>query len=329
MPNTLTRRSLGAATLSGLGLGTQLKPAGAQQGRPIRLIVGFAAGGPTDVIARVLAQEMQALLGQPVVVENRAGANSLIATEAVMRDAPDGHSLLVTTLAHSVNAILLPNARYRPLEDFAPVSLIATLPLIAVTASNAPYADINAVVEAARARPGSVTYGSAGNGGSAHLSAALLAVMTNTEMTHVPFRGNAPALAEVMSGRLSFMFYPMVGIAEHIQRGQLRGLAVSTAERHPDFPNVPTMVEAGFAGYERYIQGIGLVAPAETPSQLVERLNNAVRTALGKPEINARLRSLGAVVAGSTPQGFREFLVEDLERWRTLITAARITAEGG
>lgn len=329
MPTTLTRRSLGAATLSALGLGSQPKPAGAQQGRPIRLVVGFAAGGPTDVIARVLAQEMQALLGQPVVVENRAGANSLIATEAVMRDAPDGHSLLVTTLAHSVNAILLPNARYRPLEDFAPVSLIATLPLIAVTASNAPYVDINAVVAAARARPGSVTYGSAGNGGSAHLSAALLAVMTNTEMTHVPFRGNAPALAEVMSGRLSFMFYPMVGIAEHIQRGQLRGLAVSTAERHPDFPNVPTMVEAGFAGYERYIQGIGLVAPAETPPQLIERLNNAVRTALAKPDINARLRSLGAVVAGSTPQGFRAFLVEDLERWRTLITAARITAEGG
>ncbi|MFN9096713.1 MAG: tripartite tricarboxylate transporter substrate binding protein [Alphaproteobacteria bacterium] len=327
MTGKLTRRAAGALALSSLA--TLPQAARAQQGRPIRLVVGFAAGGPTDVIARVLGQEMQGLLGQPVVVENRAGANSLIATEGVMRDPPDGQSLLVTTLAHSVNAILLPNARYRPLEDFAPVSLIATLPLIAVTATNSPYANIGALVAAARARPGSVTYGSAGNGGSAHLSAALLAVMTQTEMTHVPFRGNAPALAEVMSGRISFMFYPMVGIAEHIQRGQLRGLAVSTAERHPDFPDVPTMAEAGFGGFERYIQGVGLVAPAETPAPVVERLNNAVRTALAKPELNARLRSLGAVVVGSTPEEFRAFLVADLERWRSLITAARITAEAG
>jgi tripartite-type tricarboxylate transporter receptor subunit TctC len=179
--------------------------------RPIRLVVGFSAGGPTDVIARVVAQDMSAALGQPVVVENRTGANALIATEAVAREAPDGHTLMVSTLSHSVNAVLVPQARYDPLRDFAPVGLVAMLPLIAVTGPNTPFASPRALVAAAKARPGEVTYGSAGNGGSAHLAAALLANLSGAEMTHVPFRGNGPALSEVMAGRVSFMFYPMIG----------------------------------------------------------------------------------------------------------------------
>jgi tripartite-type tricarboxylate transporter receptor subunit TctC len=295
--------------------------------RPVRLVVGFSAGGPTDVIARVVAQNMAAELGQPVVVENKTGANALIATEAVAREAPDGHTLMVSTLSHSVNAVLLPQARYDPLRDFAPVGLIALLPLILVTGPDAPFDSVRALVAAAKATPRAITYGSAGNGGSAHLAAALLANLSGTEMTHVPFRGNGPALSEVMAGRVSFMFYPMIGIADHLSKNQLRALAVSTPGRNPDFPEVPTMADAGFPGFEQYTQGIGLPAPARTPEPVIGRLNAALRASLAKPETNQRLRSLGAVVAGSTPEEFAAFLAEDLERWRRVIAAAGITAE--
>lgn len=319
----LTRRGT-AALLAGLvpiGARAQSWPT-----RPIRLIVGFSAGGPTDVIARVIAQEMTNFLGQPVVVENRSGANSMIAIETLVRAAPDGYTLMVSTLSHSVNALLLQQARYRPLQDFAPVSLVAKLPLIAVTGPESPYATLPALIAAARAHPDGITYGSSGNGGSAHLAAALLANLTGTQMTHVPFRGNAPALTEVMSGRVSFMFYPMIGIAEQISAGQLRPLAISTAQRSPDFPNVPTMAESGFPGFEEYTQGLGILAPAGTPAPVVERLNQAVHAGLTKPETVERLQGLGAIVERSTPEEFAVFLQQDLERWRRVIAAANIRA---
>jgi tripartite-type tricarboxylate transporter receptor subunit TctC len=295
--------------------------------RPIRLVLGFAAGGPTDVIARIIAQDMTKSLGQPVVVENRTGANALVATEAVARATPDGYTLLVGTLSHTVNFILMPQARYHPLRDFAPVSLVAMLPLIAVTGPNTPFDSISSLVARAKAAPGEITYGSAGNGGSAHLAAALLANRSGTEMTHVPFRGNAPALSEVMAGRVSFMFYPMIGIADYIAQGQLRPLAISTPERSPDFPGVPTMAEAGFPGFEDYTQGLGVLAPARTPAPIMERLNGAIRDSLAKPETSERLRSLGAIVASSSPAEFADFLQRDVERWTRVISATGITMQ--
>lgn len=325
---TMTRRKAGGLLLASIGAGLSAPALG--QGfptRPVRLVVGFAAGGPTDVIARVLAQDMSAALGQSVVVENRTGANALVATEAVAREAPDGHTLMVTTLSHSVNAILLPNARYHPLRDFAPVSLLAMLPLIAVSAPATPFNSIQALVTAAKAQAGAVSYGSAGNGGSAHLAGALLAARSETQMTHVPFRGNAPALTEVMAGRVSFMFYPMIGIADLIGRGQLRPLGISTPRRNPDFPDVPTMAEVGFPGFEDYTQGLGVVAPARTPQPVVDRLNEVIRASLAKPETNQRLKTLGAIVQSSTPAEFGQFLEGDLDRWRRVIELARITAE--
>ena len=319
---TITRRGT-AALLAGLA--PFAAQAQAWPARSLRIVVGFAAGGPTDVIARVLAQDLSGLLGQPVVVENRTGANALVATEAVMREQPDGYTLLMSTLSHSVNAILLPNARYRPLQDFSPVALVAKLPLIAVTGAPTPFRSLGDVIAAAKAKPGEVTYGSAGNGGSAHLAAALLATLSGTQMTHVPFRGNAPALQEVLTGRVSFMFYPMIGIADQIQRGQLRALAVSTAARDPAFPEVPTTAEAGFPGFEDYTQGLGILGPARLPASIVERLNAAIRASLAKPETVQRLQGLGAIVAPSSPEEFANFLGEDLERWRRVISTANIT----
>lgn len=297
--------------------------------KPVKLLVGFAAGGPTDVIARVIAQDMAASLGQSVLVENKTGANSLIATQEVKRAPADGYTLMVTTLSHNVNAILMADKKpYDPIKDFEPISLVCFLPLVAVAKGDSPLNSIQDVVKVAKAKPGDVSYASAGNGGSAHLAAALLEALSGTKMTHVPFRGNAPALTEVLAGRVSFMFYPMIGIADQVAQKRLKALAVSTEKRHPDYPGAPTMAEAGYPGFEHYTQGLGLIAPAGTPAPVIDRLNGAVRASLAKADTKEKLRGLGAVTeGGSTPAEFRAWLVGDAERWAKVIKAAGVTAE--
>src|SRR3954463_3014784 len=296
--------------------------------KPVRLVIGYAAGGPTDVIGRLLAPDMAASLGQPVVVENRAGANGLIGTLEVKKAPGDGYTLLVTTLSHNVNALLMADRKpYDPIADFTPVSLVAFLPMVMVTALDAPYHSLQDVINAAKARPGEISYGSAGNGGSAHLAGALLGTLTSTRMTHVPFRGNAPALTEVMAGRVSFMFYPMIGIAEQVREKRLKALAVTTEKRHPDYPGVPTTAESGLPGFEDYTQGLGVVGPAGISAPVVQKLNAAVRSSLAKPETEQRLKQLGTVVHASSPEEFRAWLGQDAERWARVIKAARVTAE--
>src|SRR5688572_3559203 len=313
-----------------LGLGCALAAAAqTYPAKPIRLVVGFAAGGPTDVIARIIAQDMSASLGQSVIVENKTGANAMIATQEVKRAVPDGHTLLMTTLSHNVNAILLAEQKpYDLIQDFTPVTLVCFLPLVMVTKADAPFNSVQDVVNAARAKPGEVTYASAGNGGSAHLAAALVEALSKTKMTHVPFRGNAPALTEVMAGRISFMFYPMIGIADHVAQKRLKVIGVSTEKRHPDYPGVPTMSESGFPGFEEYTQGLGVVGPAGLPAPVVSRLNGAIRAALVKPETKDKLNKLGAITeGGSTPDEFRSWLAKDLERWARVIKTAGVKAE--
>ena len=296
--------------------------------KPVKLVVGYSAGGPTDVIARIVAQDMAASLRQSVIVENKTGANGLIGTMEVKRAAPDGYTLLVTTLSHNVNAILLADKRpYDPIADFAPVSLVSLLPLVLVTRGDSPLGSVSDLIGLAKARPDEVSYASAGNGGSAHLAGALLATLSNTKMAHVPFRGNAPALTEVMAGRVTFMFYPMIGIAEQVAQKRLKVLGVSTAARHPDYPGVPTMAEAGFPGFEEYTQGLGVVVPAGTPVAAIERLNAALRASLEKPETRERLKGLGAITQASSPAEFGAWLKKDAERWARVIQAAGVKAE--
>jgi tripartite-type tricarboxylate transporter receptor subunit TctC len=296
--------------------------------KPIRLVVGYSAGGPTDVIARVIAQDMTASLHQSVVVENKTGANGLIGTLEVKKAAADGYTLLMTTLSHNVNAILMAEKKpYDPIADFAPVSLVCFLPLVLVAKGDASAASVADLVSQAKAQPGQVSYASAGNGGSAHLAAALLATLSKTQMTHVPFRGNAPALTEVMAGRVTFMFYPMVGIAEQVAQKRLKALAVSTPVRHPDYPGVPTMAESGFPGFEEYTQGLGLVAPGGTPAAAIGKLNSAVRASLAKRQTGARLAALGAITQPSSPEEFTDFLKKDAERWARVIKAAGVKEE--
>ncbi len=296
--------------------------------KPIKFMVGYAAGGPTDVIARIVGQEVSATLGQPVVVENRAGANGNIGTEAVARSAPDGYTLIVNTLSHNVNPLLNPGmVKYDPAKDFAPVSLAVVLPQLLVVSHDSPFQTLADLLKAAKADAGKVSYGSAGNGGSAHLSAELLAQRAGAKMTHIPFKGNGPALTEVMAGRVSYMFYPMIGVASHVADKKLRILGVTTEKRHPDFPGAPTMAEAGFPGFESYVGPVGFMAPAGTPAPALQKLSTAIRAALTKPEVRDRLRGLGAVVVGSSPDEYREWLKGDAQRWSQLIAAAQIKGD--
>ena len=297
--------------------------------KPVKLLVGFAAGGPTDVIARILAQDMTQSLGQTVLVENKAGATSMIATQEVKRAPADGYTLYMTTLTHSVNAVLHADKKpYDPIADFTPITLVAHLPLVMVAKGDSVFNTAADVVKAAKAKPGEISYASSGSGGSAHLAGALVEALTGTKMIHVPFKGNAPALTEVMAGRISFMFYPMIGIADHVAQKRLKVLGVSTEKRHPDYPGVPTMSESGFPGFEEYTQGLGVVGPAGLPAPVVARLNEAIRASLVKPETKEKLNKLGAITdGGSTPAEFRAWLAKDLERWERVIRTAGVKAE--
>ena len=305
-------------------------PAAAQQypARPIRVVVGFAAGGPTDVIARVLAQDMTAALGQSVVVENRTGANAIIATEAVARSAPDGYTTLFSSLSLIVNWILTEQkVKYHPFNDFVPVNLSAVLPLLVVTRPSTPVNSVRELAALARSNPGEVTYGSAGHGGSAHLAGAMLETVAGVKMTHISYRGNAPALVDVMTGQVTFMFYPMIGIADQVAARKLKVIGVGTAKRHPDYPSVPTMAESGLPGFEETAPWVGLIAPAGTPAPIVSRLNEEINKSLAKPETKERLRTLGAITVGGSPADFAGFLKKDYDRWARIIKAAGIKAE--
>lgn len=305
-------------------------PAHAQQfpAKPVRIVVGFAAGGPTDVIARILAQDMSASLGQSFVVDNRTGANAIIATELVAHATPDGYTTLFSSLSLLVNSILLENkVKYDPFKDFVPVSNAAMLPMVVVASPATPFKSMQELLAAAKEKPGAVSYGTPGHGGSAHLAGALLENLSGAKMTNVPFRGNAPALAEVIAGRVTFMFYPIIGIADQVAGKRLKVLAVGTATRHPDFPDVPTMNESGFPGFEDTAPWVGMLVPARTPAAVVNRLSEEMRKSLARPETQARLKALGAITVGDTPAEFSKFLKKDYERWGRVIKAAGVKAE--
>ncbi len=295
--------------------------------KPIKVIIGFAAGGPTDVIARVLAQDMTATLGQSVIVENKAGANAKIATEYVAQAAPDGYTLLFASLSHNVNAIMFKKPGYDPVASFEPISMVADLPMILVTGYNSPIKTLPEFIKVASEKPGTISYSSSGNAGSSHLAGSLLATEAKIDLIHVPFKGNAPALTEVMAGNVNFIFYPIIGIADLVAQKRLSPLAVGTVKRHPDFPNTPTMEELGYKGFDLTAPWVGMLAPAGTSASSVQKLDNAMQIALAKPEIRKRLNDLGAVIVGSRPNEFRSFLIKDKNHWRKVIEAAGLKPE--
>jgi tripartite-type tricarboxylate transporter receptor subunit TctC len=317
-----------AAVLVALGAAAGTAAAQSYPARPVKILVGFAAGGPTDVIARIVAQDMTASLGQSFFVENRPGANAIIATDAVAQSAPDGYTVLFSSLSLLVNAILQPDkVHYDPFRDFAPISNAAALPMVVVTSPQTGIISMQALVARAKAKPGEVSYGTPGIGGSSHLAGAMLENVTGTKMLSVPFKGNGPALAEVMAGRVTYMFYPVVGIADHVAANKLKVLAIGTTAPRPDFPGVPTLTQAGFPGFEETAPWVGMLAPAGTPKPIVERLGEEMRKSLGKAETKERLKALGAVTIADTPAEFAAFLKKDHERWARVIKAAHLKLE--
>ncbi|MDE2606078.1 MAG: tripartite tricarboxylate transporter substrate binding protein [Burkholderiales bacterium] len=293
--------------------------------RPIRLVVGFAIGGPTDVIARVLANEMSTTLGQIVYVDNRVGASSMIAIREVKNAAPDGYTLLFSAPGLNVNPILLgAQAGFDPQKDFVPIGNAATLPMVVVTSPSSPLRSMADLIAKARAKPGSVSFASSGIGSPPHLAGELLGQQAGVKMLHVPYKGNGPALLDVMAGREDFMFYPVIGIADKFAAGRLKVLAVGTAKSLAQFPGVPTMAESGFPGFEETAPWVGMLAPAHTPGAIVRRLNAAMVAALAKPDVKAQLHKLGAQIVGDSPPEFAAYLRRDYDRWQGVARAAKV-----
>nr|MBF0681582.1 tripartite tricarboxylate transporter substrate binding protein [Pseudomonas sp.] len=295
--------------------------------QPVRMVIGYAAGGPTDITARALAQDLAPLLGQSVVVENRPGASASIAADYVAKSSPDGYTVLVTSLTHTINPLMLPSANYDPVTDYTPVALLTGGPGILVVGESQPYKSVKELVDAAKAKPGTISYGSSGNGGSAHLTGALLASQAGVEMLHVPYKGNGPALNDVMAGHIAFMFSPLNGLNELISSGRLRALGITSSERNPMFPDVPTMKEAGFNGFgDEVAPWIGILAPPGTPADRVQHLSDAALKVLADPDSATRkhLASNGSLANPKGPEDFKAFLVQDTERWKRVLDAAGI-----
>lgn len=270
--------------------------------KPVKFVVGFGAGGPTDVIARFIAQDMTESMGQPVLVENKPGANAIIATEYVAQAPADGYTLLFSSLSLLVNhALVGSKVNYDPFKDFAPICNAANLPMVIVTGAETPIHSVAELIAAAKARPGELSYGTSGHAGSSHLAGAMLENATGTKMINVPFKGNGPALAEVMAGRVTFMFYPSEGIAQQVAAKRLKVLAVGTPAPLAEFPGSPTFAQSGLDGLEATAPWVGLLAPAGTPPAIVTRMSQEVAQAVRSPEVAQRFAQLDIEPVGSTP----------------------------
>lgn len=290
--------------------------------RPMRVIIGYSAGGPTDTLGRIAAQKVTANVGQTMVVENRPGANSIIATEMVAKAPADGYTLILASIGHTVNPSLHRKVPYDPIKDFAPITLLATLPVLMVVNPALPVKNMKDLIALAKARPGQLSFGSAGNGSSAHLAAELLKTIAKIDMVHVPYKGNAPALADVIAGQIPLMFYPVVGIAQNVKAGRIRALAIGAKKRLDELPDVPTMAEAGFPSFEESAPWIGYLAPAATPQPIITKLHDEIVRTLADSEVKERMKTLGAVIVGNTPAEFGAFLKADVRKWAEVIKTA-------
>lgn len=324
-----TRRTLLAATAAVLCT-TATLPALAQQtnypNKPVKLLVGYAAGGATDVIARLVGQKLAEGLGQTVVIENRAGANSNVGAEAVARSPADGYTVFVFTIANTINATLYDKLGYDPQKDFEPVGLIAKVPNILVVNNDVPAKTLAEYVAYAKAQPQGVTFASSGSGSSIHLSGEMFKMVAKLNLLHVPYRGSAPAVTDLIGGQVQSMFDNAPSAMPHILGGRLRPLAITSAQRSPLLPDVPTVAESGYAGFD--VQSwFGLALPRGTPQPIVDRLNAELTKVLAMPDVKKRLGELGATPAGGTPADMRGFVDAEIKRWNAVVKASGAKAE--
>ena len=295
--------------------------------KPIVLVVPFAPGGTSELISRLVAQKLTERLGQQVVVENRPGAAGNIAMEQVARAAPDGYTLIlghIGTLA--VNPAMFPKLPYDAIKDFAPVSLIAAVPNIVTVNPAVPAKTLKEFLDLARAKPGSINYGSAGNGSAGHLAMEYLKRIAKADMVHVPYKGTGPMLTDLLAGQTQATFTGSSPLIPHIKSGKLRALAVGSAVRIPSLPEVPTVAESGFAGFET-AQWYGIIAPAKTPLAIIQKLSVEIAQVMKQPDVIARLSGDGTVMIGSTPNEFAAYISKEMKRWGEVVHDANIKAE--
>jgi tripartite-type tricarboxylate transporter receptor subunit TctC len=318
------RRSLllgsAAATIAAPALG---------QGFPsksIRLVVPYSAGGGADTTARLMAPKLQEALGQTVVIDNKPGAGGTIGDDTVAKAPPDGYTLLIGAFAHAVNPALMAKMPFRTPEDFAPISLLVTVPELLVVTPSFPAKTVGELVALAKAEPGKLSYGSSGNGSAQHLAAELFKMRTGTDIQHVPYKGGALAVADVAAGHVPFYFGNMSSALPQARSGRVRALAVTSPQRSPAAPEVPTMAESGVSGCE-ISEWNALLAPAGTPSAVIERLQAEVVKVLQQEDIKAKFADLGAQTIGSTPAELAAFLKAEQAKWAEVVTTAKIKIE--
>lgn len=323
LPNRRQIISLAAAAMS--------LPALAQTSsfpqKPVRIVVPYTTGGSNDVIARLLAQQLQEAWGQPVVVENKPGAAGNIGSSDIAKSAPDGHSLLLTNInIVSMNPGLIANMPFDPQKDFAPISLLGTTALALVVHPSVAANNVRELIDLARKEPGRLNYASSGNGSPQHMSAEMFKAMTKTSLTHIPYKGAAPAVNDLLAGQVQVTVGVVNQLMPHIRAGKLKALGVTSRKRLAQMQDVPTLDEAGVPGYESEIW-LGLAAPAATPPAIIEQINQAVRKAMATADVVSKLQAQGIDVLVSSPDQMRQRGLEDLKRWGDIIRTAGIKVD--
>jgi len=319
------RRFAGLAAASVLTSGLIARPASAQAwpSRHVRLIVPFVPAGATDVIARTVGHRLSEVWGQQVVIENKPGAAANIGAQMVAQADPDGYTLYITSVPHATNRFLYRSLNYDPIADFAPVTLICMQPNVMVVPNTSPAKSVKEFVAYAKANAGKISYGSGGIGTSVHLSGELFKRMTGIDMTHVPYRGSAPALQDVIAGRLDLIFDNITPALPQVRTGNARGLAVTTGQHVPVAPELPTIAESGVPGFD-VSSWFAFFVPAKTPQPIVEKLHKDIVAALAHPPVRERLEPLGAALVGSTPEELARHLKSEMDKWGPVIREAKI-----
>ena len=295
--------------------------------KPVRIVVGFPAGGPTDIVTRTMAPKMSEGLGQPVLVDNRGGAGGVIATEQVVKAPPDGYTLLMGTIGGIAVAMsLLPNRSYDTLRDLAPIAQAVTVTNLLVVHPTVPAKNVKELLAIARSRPGRLNYASSGNGTVTHLAGELFKLMGKVDITHVPFKGGAPALTALISGEVDLSYENSLVVTPHVKAGKVRALAVTGSKRSQLMPELPTISESGLTGYNAS-GWYGLFAPAATPKNVIARLAHEAVKTLRMPDVVRTLSSQGAEPVGNTPEAFGAFVKSEIDKWANLVKVARMKAD--
>ena len=302
----------------------------AAQGYPnrlVRIVVPFPPGGGTDIGTRIIAQKLNEAWGQSVVVENKPGAAGIVGTEYTARAAPDGYTLMMGNIGtHAINVSLYKTLPYDPVKDFAPITLAAGLPLFLLVHPSVPAMSVKELIALAKSKPGQLNYSSSGSGGSMHVAAELFKNMTATDMVHIPYKGGAPAVADLLSGQVALSFATVLETSQHVKSGRVRALAVTSAKRSVAFPDLLTVAEAGVPGYES-ISWLGLFAPAGTPKEIINKISAEVVRILNTPEVKERLLQQGAEPIGTTPAAFAALLQVDIAKYARIIRESGYQAE--